>query len=977
MRERVNVDWSSIEAKWLNRWGESRVFEADPKPGKKKFFITVAYPYPNSPQHIGHGRTYTLADTYARYLRMKGYNVLFPMGFHYTGTPVLAMAKRLRMGDRELAETFTRVYKVPEVTLTEFNEPMKIAQYFHREIKEGMKSMGYSIDWRREFTTIDPPYSKFIEWQFEVLREKGLIKKGSHPVGWCPICGNPVGQHDTVGDVEPEIEEFTLIKFQLPGSIAPTATLRPETVYGVTNIWVNPESEYVEAEVDGETWIVSREASEKLKLLNRAVKVKRSFKGHELLGQWAVNPANGSRIPILPAGFVDPDNATGVVMSVPAHAPYDFQALLDLKRSRETLKKYGISPSLVEALKPLSIIFVEGYASTPAEEAVLRRKIKDQNDPRLEEATEEVYSREFHKGVMAPGTEPYAGLPVQEAKRRLIEDFLKSGKADKMYEIINKPVTCRCGAQCVVKVFEDQWFIDYGDHEWKSKAMECLSEMRILPEEIRAEFEYTVGWLREKACARRGGLGTKLPWDKRWVIESLSDSVIYMAYYTIAHLIQRYNVDGEKLNKHVFDYIFLGQGDPRRISKETGVSLQALKAMRDEFQYFYPLDSRHSGRDLVPNHLTFFIFNHVAIFPPNLWPKQIVVNGSVLMEGKKMSKSFGNIIPLKDGVKEYGADALRLAILSTAGLLQDVDFSPNLARSLRERLERLYWTALETAAKPGPQSKEEPAFGLEERWLFSRLNRAVKNVTEAMEELRVRDAVQMALYNLDHDVQWYMRKALSDASPDRIPIIEAVLRRVLEVRVKLLAPFAPFICEEIWEMLGGEGFVSTSEWPRCDEKALDPEAEEAVELIRKLVEDVSNIVKATGISPRRIIVYTCAPWKTRIYREILQTPPGKLRIAELINKARRDIDLKGADQQISRCVNLILKETSTMPEDLKKRKIKALDLDEKKLLLNAKSFLEKELKATLEVYGEEDPEKYDPKSRAPLSQPLRPAIFIE
>ncbi|MEM3072430.1 MAG: leucine--tRNA ligase, partial [Candidatus Bathyarchaeia archaeon] len=523
MRKRVNVDWGSLEAKWLKRWGESRIFEANPNPGKKKFFLTVAYPYPNSPQHIGHGRTYTLADAYARYLRMRGYNVLFPMGFHYTGTPVLAMAKRLKMGDKELAETFTKIYKVPEETLAEFNEPMRIAQYFHREIKDGMRSMGYSIDWRREFTTIDPPYSKFIEWQFEVLRERGLIKKGSHPVGWCPACGNPVGQHDTVGDVEPEIEEFTLIKFQLPKSIAPTATLRPETVYGVTNIWVNPESEYVEAEVDGESWVVSREASEKLKLLNRVVKVKRSFKGHELLGQLAVNPANGSKIPILPAGFVDPDNATGVVMSVPAHAPFDFQALLDLKRSMETLNRYGINPSLVEELKPIPIIRVEGYASVPAEEAVLRRKIIDQNDPRLEEATEEVYSREFHKGVMAPGTEPYAGLPVQEAKRRLIEDFLQSGKADKMYEIINKPVTCRCGARCVVKVFEDQWFIDYGDQEWKSKALKCLSHMRILPDEIKTEFEYTVWWLKEKACARREGLGTKLPWDKRWVIESLSD----------------------------------------------------------------------------------------------------------------------------------------------------------------------------------------------------------------------------------------------------------------------------------------------------------------------------------------------------------------------------------------------------------------------------------------------------------------------
>jgi leucyl-tRNA synthetase len=89
------IDWASIEKKWQERWEEARVFEPSPNPEVQKFFITVAYPYPNSPQHIGHGRTYTLTDVHARYLRMRRYNVLFPMAFHYTGTPVLAMAKRL------------------------------------------------------------------------------------------------------------------------------------------------------------------------------------------------------------------------------------------------------------------------------------------------------------------------------------------------------------------------------------------------------------------------------------------------------------------------------------------------------------------------------------------------------------------------------------------------------------------------------------------------------------------------------------------------------------------------------------------------------------------------------------------------------------------------------------------------------------------------------------------------------------------
>ncbi|MGI0097623.1 MAG: class I tRNA ligase family protein, partial [Nitrosopumilaceae archaeon] len=194
----MELDWSGIEKKWRQRWIETKQFEADPNKKEKKF-ITVAYPYPNSPQHIGHGRTYTIADVHARYYRMKGYNVLFPMGFHYTGTPILGMARRVQEGDKELIEAFRTLYKVSEQNVKEFSEPVKIASYFHQEIKSGMLEMGYSIDWRREFTTIDPVYNKFIEWQFRKLKNKNLVIQGSHPVGWCPKDQNPVSQHDTLG----------------------------------------------------------------------------------------------------------------------------------------------------------------------------------------------------------------------------------------------------------------------------------------------------------------------------------------------------------------------------------------------------------------------------------------------------------------------------------------------------------------------------------------------------------------------------------------------------------------------------------------------------------------------------------------------------------------------------------------------------------------------------------------------------------
>src|SRR6266508_6055116 len=122
---KVNLDLSSIEQKWRNLWNKNKIFESEVDFSKEKYFITVAYPYPNSPQHVGHGRTYTLADVHARYMRMKGYNVLFPMGFHYTGTPILGMSRRVAAGDAELMETFHNVYKLSDDVIATFVEPVK------------------------------------------------------------------------------------------------------------------------------------------------------------------------------------------------------------------------------------------------------------------------------------------------------------------------------------------------------------------------------------------------------------------------------------------------------------------------------------------------------------------------------------------------------------------------------------------------------------------------------------------------------------------------------------------------------------------------------------------------------------------------------------------------------------------------------------------------------------------------------------
>jgi leucyl-tRNA synthetase len=398
--------------------------------------------------------------------------------------------------------------------------------------------------------------------------------------------------------------------------------------------------------------------------------------------------------------------------------------------------------------------------------------------------------------------------------------------------------------------------------------------------------------------------------------------------------------------------------------------------MREEFAYFYPLDTRQSGRDLVPNHLSFFIFNHVAIFPKELWPKQIIVNGSVLMEGKKMSKSLGNILPLREALKMFGADPLRLAILVTAGLLQDADFSPSLAQNLRERVERFYTWAMEVIAlAKSPQNEE---FGIEERWLMSRLMKAIESTTASMEKLKVREAVQTVLYSLDQDIQWYMRKKSAESLSSGKGPSGKVLNDILETRVRLLTPFTPYICEDIWHAMGREGLVANASWPTCDETKIDAKAEETIEMMKNIIEDTLSILKATKRQPKRIFYYTCASWKWKVYLKVLEKAELRpLDLSALMKELTADPSLKNVGKDLPKMVQKYVEEFSKTAQEVRRTKSSAGMLDEYTELNQSKQFFQKELNAEVVISSEEDKEKIDPKDRARLALPHRPAIYIE
>jgi len=953
-----------IEEKWQKAWERERIFEADPQKNKPKCFVTFPYPYMNGPLHMGHAFTATRIDVYARFKRMQGYNVLFPWAWHWTGETIAGASERVRRRDQSFIKPLLEIDGVPKEEIEKFVDPFYMAEYYTRESRKTVKKAGFSVDWRREFHTVMPAFQKFIVWQYTRLKEKGYVVRGTHPVVWCPRCQSPTGDADRQEGEGVAPEEYTLIKFKFEDAYLPAATFRPETIYAVTNMWINPDGKYVEAEVNGETWIISQKAAEKLREQKRKVQILKSFKGREIIGKTCQSPTDKRELLILPGWFVNPDQATGIVYSVPAHAPYDWLALKDLKEKPEKLAGFGIKPEQVEAIEPISMIEIEGFGEHPAIEITEQMKVKDQHDPKAEEATKILYKKEFHSGILKPICKEYSGKKVSEVKEQIIKNFKQRGIADSMYDL-PQPVVCRCMTPCIVKLLEEQWFLKYSAPEWKEKVRQALENMRIYPETARQWFFDVVEWLREWACARKTGMGTPLPWSKGWIVETLSDSTIYMAFYTINKHIRKHNINPEKLTPEVFDYIFYGKGSIKQIAKKHGINEQVLKEMREEFTYWYPVDLRNSAKELVPNHLTFFIYHHTALFPPQYWPRTITVNGMLMIEGKKMSKSKGNFVTLKSALDKYGADATRLALLLAAEGMDDPDWRRESVQDIKNKLESFYHLA-ENIIKNATQKE----FGHMEKWLMSRLQSKIEEVTENIEKMKTRTASECAFFEIWNDFRWYKRRKKEMKSE--------TLKEALKIWIRLLAPFTPHICEELWEKTGEKTFVSTAEWPKPDRKLIDQKTEEMESLVKSVLEDTLHIIKATKMKPKLVCCYTATSWKWKIYKKALEKSiTEKIETNTLIKELMKDEELKRKAKQTVAYTSKVIKEINQTP--VRKRKIRLTigEINERETISQAKNFLEKELNAEIKVFSENDAKRYDPKNRAVNAIPYRPAIYIE
>lgn len=973
MSEDFLKELRSIESKWQKRWEESKIFEANPDKNRPKYFLTVPYPYTSGPLHIGHGRTYTIGDIYARYMRMKGYNVLWPMAFHITGTPIEGISSRIKEGDEKtikLYKYYVSLYekdpnKIDEI-IESFKEPWNVAKFFSSVIINDFKALGFGIDWRRRFTTGDPEYNKFVTWQFMKLYEKGYIKKGKYPVLYCPNHKSAVGEDDIKGGdvLKPEVAEFIAVKFKIDeGKYLVAATLRPETIYGVTNVWVHPEATYVEARVDGEIWIISKRSAEKLKMQDRKVEIIREFPGSELIGKFVEAPT-GAKVIVLPATFVNPNHATGVVYSVPAHAPYDWMGLYDLQRNPEELKKYGLDPEIIKKIKPISIIKIEGFGEFPAVEKCEELGIQSQEETdKLEQATEEIYREEYYRGIMKENCGPFAGKKISEVKEEVIEYFKKQGWFDVVYEVSAKelPVYCRCGGEIMVAVMPDQWFIDYSVPEWKEKAFKCLNNMVIYPENYRKFFEATFDWLRERPCARKRGLGTPLPFDKSWIIESLSDSTIYMAFYTVIHNIRKYNIKPEQLTYEFWDYVFLNNGDVKDVSKKTGIPEDVLKTIQAEFQYWYPNDHRHTAPPHISNHLSFFIFHHVAIFPEKYWPKKITLNELVIREGRKMSKSEGNVIPLVEVPRSYSADLYRLYMSYAADLGVVVDWREKDVVTVKRKLHQFWIWVHNVLEKSKREEIKYDELKYPSKWFLSKINTSLKNITEAYEKMSFRGAIVSGFFDILATISKYEKMAKEVSEDEKYN----VYWYLLDKWIRAIAPIIPHIAEEIWERMGHKSFISLEKWPEPDENYVKTEIENVIQMIDNTIEDIKEIMGLIKTQPSRVKIILPEQWKYEAVQFLIENNVSP-NVRDMMKKLMSNSEYKKKAKEVKALVDKIAKAQRYWPFGKREEEMRAFNI--------LKDYIKAEtgLKEVIVTVAEEESNQ-----KAKQAIPGKPSIVLE
>ncbi|MDY0350942.1 MAG: leucine--tRNA ligase [Desulfobulbaceae bacterium] len=750
-------DFKAVEAKWQQQWAAARPYRAAAEPGRRKYYVLEMFPYPSGRIHMGHVRNYSIGDVIARYKRMRGFNVMHPMGWDAFGLPAENAA--LKQGVHPASWTYDNI----------------------AYMRNQLQAMGLSYDWDRELATCDPDYYRWEQVIFLRMLERGLAYRKETTVNWCESCQTVLAREQVIDgscwrcdqpvvprtmhgwffkitayadELLSDLDNLTgwpekvvtmqrnwigrssglSCDFQIDGLDRKLTifTTRPDTVFGVTFMSLAPEHPLIDELVAGTGY-----EQEVKSFVQRTVmeKQRKSYdedleKNGVFTGRYCINPFNGEQVPVFVANFVLMEYGSGAVMAVPAHDQRDF----------EFAAKYSL----------------------PVREVI--RPADRETGSELERAYVE-------SGVLV-NSGPFTGMDSESAKQAIIDHAEHSGfgRSETTYRLRDWGISrqrywgapipvIHCGRCGIVPVPENDLPVvlpgthsPYGSHA---------------PLHLQEEFIATT-------CPACGGPARR----ETDTMDTFVESSWYFA---------RYTCPDERTSPL----------DPEQTS------------------YWLPVDQYIGGVEHAILHLLYSRFftrvlrdlGYLKISEPFL---NLLTQGMVIKDGAKMSKSKGNVVDPNDLIERYGADTVRLFSLFAAPPERDLEWNAQGVDGASRFLNKVYRLIL--ACRPcfsGPDTVPDPAeMNDAGRALHRKTHQTIKKVTDSIESnfhFNTAISAVMELINLAAGMIPEGRE------PDR-----PVMRACLETSLLLLYPMVPHFCEEMWEMTGHGQTMERARWPVFD-----------------------------------------------------------------------------------------------------------------------------------------------------------------
>lgn len=789
MQERYN--FSEIEKKWQKNWEDTKAFKVVEDPDKEKYYVLEMFPYPSGKLHMGHVRNYSIGDVIARFKKMKGFNVIHPMGFDGFGLPAENAA--IKNGTPPAEWTWANIH----------------------EMEEQLKELGLSYDWDRECATCHPDYYRWMQWIFIQFYKAGLAYKKENPVNWCPSCqtvlaneqvvdgccercGTAVGkknlsqwyfkitdyaehllenldngkldgwpekvktmQRNWIGKSHGAEVDFKVKDYDETLTVF---TTRVDTIYGTTFMVLAPEYPSVLDMVEGTEY--EAPVKEYIERCSHMSEIDRTSTANEktgvFIGKYAVNPFTGKEMPIYISDYVLMGYGTGAVMGVPAHDQRDF----------DFAKMFGIE--IIPVIDP--------------------------HDP-------EIDLNNLQAACAAEGTVINSG------------EFTGMNNKDAIEKIAQVAEERGIGHKTV----------NYRLRDW------LISRQRYWGTPIPMIYCEHCGWVPEK----EENLPVMLPTDVEFTGKGESPIVTSKTFVDTVCPVCGQPAKREVDTMDTFldsSWYFLRYCDARN-DKEV--------FSKEKADYWMNVDQYIGGVEHAIMHLMYARFFQMALHDlglvkddepfKNLLTQGMVIKGYENAEGEyikaKMSKSLGNVVSPAEIIEKYGADTARLFILFAAPPERELDWSDKGVEGCFRFLNRIWRLAYDFSETGCADCGDYEIRNKEDKELNRVLNDTIRRVSNDIEERFNFNTAISAVMELVNELYKYREGDVNQA------LFGTAVRTV----IVLMAPFVPHITEEIWQDLGYEGSVHEQSWPSYDEAALVKDEVEIVVQINGKNKEKINI----------------------------------------------------------------------------------------------------------------------------------------